>query len=447
MSAASLDLDLTGPQDDFVFCDAKYPAFVGGFGSGKTQALVARSLIGKLQYPKLDRGFFAPTHDLIRLIAWPRFCAQLDEWGIAYQLNKSEGTLKLSTGGQIIFRTMDAPERIVGFEIADADVDELDTLKPTHASEAWNKIIARCRQKKHDGKPNTAACGTTPEGFRFTHDRWVKRGSDAYRLITAPTSSNPFLPTDYVEGLRATYPPQLLEAYIEGRFVNLTAGSVYPTFDRTLNATALQIERGEALHIGMDFNVMNMSAVVCVIRNEQPLALGELTGVRDTPAMIDAIRERYVRDGRKASDVSIYPDASGGSRDTRNASVSDLALLRNAGFSVRAPSKNPPVRDRVVSVNAVICNGKGERRLMINPKLCPRLVEDMEQQAYDANGMPDKTSGNDHRPDALGYFIHAKFPAIRTSRPVIDKNESRGIKPFSPEWLTYGERKHETLYR
>src|SRR5690242_11760893 len=118
MSAVSLDVGLTEPQERFAFSESKYPAFVGGFGSGKTQALVTRSLLGKLQYPKLDRGFFAPTYDLIRLIAWPRYCAMLDDWGINYQLNKSEGTLKLATGGQIIFRTMEAPERIVGFEIA-----------------------------------------------------------------------------------------------------------------------------------------------------------------------------------------------------------------------------------------------------------------------------------------------------------------------------------------
>jgi hypothetical protein len=438
MSAVSLDLPLTEPQERFVFSEAKYPAFVGGFGSGKTEALVDRSLLGKLRYPTLDRGFFAPTHDLIRLIAWPRFQSKLDEWGIGYQLNKSEGTLKLATGGQIIFRTMEAPERIVGFEIADADVDELDTLKPKHAEDAWNKIIARCRQNKPDGKPNTAGVGTTPEGFRFTHDRWVKRGGEQYELITAPTHSNPTLPGDYVEGLRATYPPQLLEAYIEGRFVNLTAGSVYPLFDRTLNGTDELILPKEALHIGMDFNVGQMTAKVSVIRGDDPYTLDELTGVLDTPSMIEALREKYVRDGRKADQITIYPDAAGGSRDTRNASSSDLALLRNAGFRVLAPPSNPPIRDRVVSVNAMVCNGKGERRWKVNPKTCPRLVQDMEQQAYDANGMPDKSAGNDHGPDALGYFMHSKFPAIRTSRPKVDKSVPQGVKPFSVEWMTHG---------
>jgi phage terminase large subunit len=45
-----LDLTLTEPQDDFVFHEATYPLFVGGFGSGKSEALFKRTIIQKLKY-------------------------------------------------------------------------------------------------------------------------------------------------------------------------------------------------------------------------------------------------------------------------------------------------------------------------------------------------------------------------------------------------------------
>jgi hypothetical protein len=51
------------------------------------------------------------------------------------------------------------------------------------------------------------------------------------------------LPDDYIPSLRASYPPQLIEAYIRGQFVNLTSGSVYPNFDRKLNHTAETIRK------------------------------------------------------------------------------------------------------------------------------------------------------------------------------------------------------------
>lgn len=82
---------------------------------------------------------------------------------------------------------------------------ELDTLKMEHAQEAWNKIIARNRQVPDtylatSPKPvNTVSIFTTPEGFRFVHDRWVINKKPGYEMIQASTLSNPLLPGDYVD--------------------------------------------------------------------------------------------------------------------------------------------------------------------------------------------------------------------------------------------------------
>lgn len=408
-----LNLTLTEPQDDFVFSDAQYPLFVGGFGAGKSESLFKRLLIQKLNYPKLNQGYFAPTHDLIRLIAFPRISELLNECGLSFKLNKSEKVFTIQGYGQIILRSMDNPDAIVGFEIADAVLDELDTLKTEHAKNAWNKVIARCRQKKPDGKANTAAVGTTPEGFRFCYERWEKRGGGKYVLYRAPTASNPYLPESYIEGLRESYPPQLLSAYLEGLFVNLTAGCVYPDFSRKLNHTDETILPSEPLHIGMDFNVLKMSAIVYVIRNGLPIALDELVGVRDTPTIANMIKERYQSIGHH---ITIYPDASGQNTTSKGASVSDLSILQQAGFMIKANSVNPRVKDRVNAVNAMICNANGERRFKVNTHKCPTLTECLEQQAYDKFGEPDKSTGHDHANDAMGYPIAFLYPV---AKPII----------------------------
>lgn len=403
-----IEITLTDPQEAFVFSDDQFPAFVGGFGAGKSEALVTRLLMQKIAYPALDVGYFAPTFDLVRLIGFNRFEEKLEQWGIPYKLNKSDKQLYLGTGGSVIFRTLDNPDRIVGFEIADAGIDELDTLKIEHATNAWNKVIARCRQKKPDGGVNTCGVATTPEGFRFAYERWEKKRGAGYGLYRAPTYSNPYLPESYIESLRSTYPPQLLAAYLEGRFVNLTSGAVYPDFDRVKNHTPEAIAPGEELHIGLDFNVYNCNAPVSVIREGRPLTLAELTGMRDTPAVVRTIREKY--SGHR---INIYPDASGKSHRTVNASASDLQILKDAGFAVHAKDANPFVRDRVVSVQTAICNGEGFRNWLINTDACPVLTECLEQQIFDKNGEPDKEGGKDHMPDAAGYFIYWHWPVVK----------------------------------
>ena len=63
-------------------------------------------------------------------------------------------------------------------------------------------------------------------------------------------------------------------------------------------------------------------------------AVDQLTGIFDTPELCQVLKERYA--GHK---ITIYPDASGNSRKTVNASESDISLLRRAGFTVKSKFK------------------------------------------------------------------------------------------------------------
>lgn len=185
---------------------------------------------------------------------------------------------------------------------------------------------------------------------------------------------------------------------------------MYPCFDRRLNhSSAVELER-EPLHVGMDFNVLNMTAIISVIRDDLPIAVAELTGVRDTPAMAQKLTDLYVSAGHP---VTIYPDASGQNTSSKSASESDLSILRQRGFTVVVDSRNPAVRDRINAVNSMLLNETGERRLLVNTDRCPKLTEALEQQAYDASGDPDKTSGNDHPNDAVGYFVVKRYPITK----------------------------------
>lgn len=407
---AEVNIELTDPQFRLVTSEYKFPAFVGGYGSGKTHALITRSLTMKLQYPTCNSAYYLPTFDLVRTIAFPRFAEQLDTMKLRHTFNKTFATLDIRNAGTVIFRTMDNPERIIGYEVADSCIDEIDTLKTEDARNVWNKALGRNRQKKPDGKPNTMAVGTTPEGFRFTYERWKKNGdlSKGYELIQAPTRSNAAnLPEGYIESLEDTYSSNLLAAYLEGEFVNLTTGSVYTEFDRKFHHTSEEIRPGEPLHIGIDFNVGHMSAAVCVQRNGLPRQLYEFTGILDTPSLILEIQSKF-----PGHMIMCYPDSSGKSRRSADASKSDIALLRQARFNVLINTMNPGVKDRVLSLNRMLRNnGLGTvKNFMINTDNCPATTEALEKQAYDKQGEPDKSTGFDHPVDALGYYICDKFP-------------------------------------
>jgi hypothetical protein len=158
----------------------------------------------------------------------------------------------------------------------------------------------------------------------------------------------------------------------------------------------------------MDFNVQKMAAVIHVLRNGEPHAVAEITGVLDTPAMAQLLIDRFKSKGHP---IIVYPDASGNARKSQNASESDLAILRKH-FSVFVNPANPLVKDRVLATNAMFHAG-GRRRYRVNVDACPHLTEAFEQQCYDKNGEPDKSTGLDHVIDAATYYIAYSFPVVR----------------------------------
>lgn len=400
-----LRFQVTRPQHSFISATERFPCMVAGFGSGKTVAAVTRALLLKANYPKLDVGYYLPTFDLIKSVGYPAFMEVMDAMELRGRVAKTDHAIDVQGAGRVIFRSIDDPSRLVGYKHADAVVDELDTLPTDKARMIWNKIIARNRQKKPDGALNTVAAVTTPEGFRFVYDRWRKNPANGYRLIKASTYSNARnLPVDYIPSLVDSYSTALLQAYLEGEFVNLTAGAVYPEFDREKNDTKVVVQEREPLHVGMDFNVGNMSAVIHVQRDGEPHGVDEVMKILDTTTMVRVLQERW-----KDHPILVYPDASGQSRKSTNASESDIALLKQAKFQVCVNTRNPAVKDRVIALNTMI-HRDGKRRYRISQDRCPISVESLEKQAYDKNGEPDKTSGHDHPNDAIGYYVAYRYP-------------------------------------
>ena len=64
-------------------------------------------------------------------------------------------------------------------------------------------------------------------------------------------------------------------------------GVIYYCFNRQSNASTETAKANDVLHIGMDFNVTKMSAVVYVRRGDHMHAVDEFHSLFDTPAMIE----------------------------------------------------------------------------------------------------------------------------------------------------------------
>lgn len=389
-------------QIEFINSDAIHTGLVGGFGSGKSKAGTLKTVEKKKQYPGINVAYYLPTSSLIKDIAFPNFKEVLDQMEIPYSLHETDKEFRTPLG-KIILRSMDKPGTIVGYEVGYSLIDEADILPSPKMRDAMVKIAARNRKPLPDGKPNCIDMVSTPEGFKFLYQFFVKDKKPNRKLIKAKTADNPFLPDSYIEMLKDIYSEQELEAYLNGEFTNLTSGTVYHAFDRNVNHSDRMIQETDTIiHVGMDFNITNMSATIRVIDNSPngPIstAVDQIKGAYDTADMISILKLKYPK-----KRIVVYPDASGNARNT--AGESDIKLLKKARFKVVHSSKNPSVRDRITTVNGSFKNANGITTNFINTNTCPDLTEAYEQLPY-KNGVPDKESGFDHITDADGYCVY-----------------------------------------
>jgi hypothetical protein len=190
-------------------------------------------------------------------------------------------------------------------------------------------------------------------------------------------------------------------------------GRIYYAFDRVHNVKQLTEIDLSVIYIGMDFNIDPMSAVIAVRQGDNLYVVDEIRMFSsNTQEAVEEIKSRFPK-----SKVWVYPDPAARQRKTSAGGATDVTILQNAGFIVKAPNSHTPVRDRINAVNSRLCGSDGIRRLFISTS-CKYTIEGLERHTYkEGTTQPDKDSGYDHMMDALGYMTYYLFPVRRDLDP------------------------------
>jgi len=397
-------------QKRFVRSTKLHTGIVGGYQSGKSVAAVVKCITHLLRFPGIPIAYYLPTFSLFDNMLVPKIDSLFEKIGISYVYNKNESKIitKSPELGEIWMRSMSEPDRIVSYSVGYSVIDEIDVVHINKRADAVRRITARNSLKK--GESNQVDYVCTPEGYAYMYDFFVKKHNKNKLLLELDTYDNEYnLAGGYIDGLKEQYTEEELDGYLRGKFVSLNSSRSYYKFDRYLNNSNETAKEFSPLYIGMDFNVGNMSAVIHIKKNGNPIAVDEITGAYDTEEMIYLIKDKYLK-----NDIIIYPDATGKRRYTTDATKTDIGLLKKAGFIVCAKDSNPSQKDRVKNMNRMFCNAHNERKYLVNIEKCLEYTEALERITNDKNGIPDKTSGFDHITEAAGYFIYYDYPINKT---------------------------------
>lgn len=390
-------MKLTKPQDDIFFSDSRFRVVVAGRRFGKTFLSTYELLKHALQGQSRNCWYVAPTYKAAKEIAWNMLVDAIPD-GYMTKKNETALSINLRNGSNIALKGAEKPDNLRGRALDFCVLDEFADMRP----EAWHEVL---RPSLSDRRGNALFIGT-PKGRNHFYDLWTRGidGQDSWKSFQYTTIDGGNVDQEEIEAARNDLDSRTFQQEYEARFVNYS-GIIYYSFSREESVKAYN-GAAEELHIGMDFNVDPMSAVVCVRDGGTLHAIDEIVMYgSNTDEMVDEIKQRY-----EQKRITIYPDPASAQRKTSAGSRTDLNILQNAGFNVKVRTRHPAIRDRINAVNSRLLSSQQERRLFVTPN-CKNVINSLERQTYkEGTSQPNKDDGFDHMNDALGYLIEYMFP-------------------------------------
>jgi PBSX family phage terminase large subunit len=367
---------------------------IGGYGSGKTYIGALKCIQMSYLNAPIPGMYISPSHQLATKTIIETLKDICNRASINYTYNQQRSEFIFHNwNGVLWFGSGDKPDSLRGSNIAYAVIDEPFIQK----RDVFNQMIARVRHPEAV-KSQIFLTGTPEQlnwGFALANDQSMDIG-----VVNASTLDNPHLSDDYKQSLLKAYSQEQIDAYVHGKFVNLTQGRVYKEFDREQHVIERPDLKETGLEIGiaMDYNVDALTSIIFYKGNGWIHVFDEVRLKNaNTYDMMEVLSKKYPQS-------VCYPDSSGSAR--RSSSVqSDHAIVRSYGFTISAPKANPPVKDRVNAVNKLIREGN------FSCENCPNLIMDLERNVWKGNDI-DKTSDKEqtHASDAIGYAINRLYP-------------------------------------
>jgi hypothetical protein len=393
-------VQLTLPQSEILLNYSRFKTVVAGRRFGKTFLSVNMLLQAAVTGKDKHCWYVAPTYGSAKEIAWDMLIHTIPQEYIS-RTNESSLMLRLINGSVISLKGAEKPNNLRGRALDFVVLDEFADMRP----EAWFEVI---RPSLSDREGSAVFIGT-PKGRNHFYDLWAKGvdGANDWSSFQYTTLAGGNVSESEIQAARGDLDERTFNQEYCAEFVTYS-GLLYYAFSRELSVSDYS-EDNAPLHVGMDFNLDPMSAVICIRKGEKLYAIDEIVMYgSNTDEMVAELKNRYPN-----RQIIIYPDPASRQRRTSAGGRTDLSILQNAGFSVKAKNSHALVRDRINAVNSRLLSSSGERNLFVSPR-CKQTIKSLERQTYkEGTSIPNKDDGFDHMNDALGYLVEYLFP-VRT---------------------------------
>lgn len=264
-----------------------------------------------------------------------------------------------------------------------------------------------------------------PESPNDPVDAFFASKPDGAIHVQTTYAQNPFCPAVmHAEAARLrAADPDAYEHVWEGGYFLGGHGRVYSSFRNKPfpdgNIDESVDDTGGELYVGQDFNVNPMASVIAVRAVDECHVLDSMElKTSNTDEVAEEIRRRY--GNRK---IVFCPDPAGNHRSTSApAGQTDFTILERWGFEVRAPSRHPPLVDRINNTQAMLLQD-GRRRVRIHPRAVA-LRSGLANLVYKEGQSKPEDGPFGHICAALGYLLWEEFNVLASDRAVVGRFRS-----------------------
>lgn len=411
-------------QGQLVQAPHRYPEInffflIAGYASGKTSALckaiehTIKQVLGKKDLEGHNPKILVASKNLtfMKKTLTGILEQDLKETNSEYTYDKAHNIITVGNVELLLIPDEDE-SNIYGFSVCASYTDELDELDTQTAMAVVKSINDRCRQQIDGFRTPFMVYTTSSQGLKGTYQTVMhfKKSGIGYVLMRARTRDNIYLPKDYVDNMYAIYNEKERDCLLEGKFVSIDSGLVFPDYNPDRNKLDNDLyeyarDNGLEIFIGQDFNSFGNNAIAFCIINTAIIAIKdyEFPDIRRAPEVF-----RY---DFPENNILWIPDMT-----YKEHFVEFKKELRVFNIKIAYRSCNPLVGDRNFACNKLFI----AERLFICPMCKDTETMLMTWQKDPKTGQPSKgrEGAPDHKGDCLGYVVHYLLSWKRELKPL-----------------------------
>lgn len=415
-------------QDDYVFSEAKFPAMVSAWGTGKTMCGISRAMVASDKYPNNLGVIFRKEYTDLRDSTIKDF-----ELYTGLKVNSSREVV-LPNGSIIMFRHMEELRNLQNINLGwflIEQAEELDT------DDQFFMLFGRLRRAE---VPHWGSVIANTRGHNWIWRLWKQKQLDDAYLVEATTFDNQEnLPPDFFKTLEQVKinKPKRYACYVLNSW-DETVGQFFGEWDRKLHVCK-PFEITSEYKIYQSFDWGYAKPLACkwwavapdgvhaysireyyVTEKISPVAAAEIHAISKSMFGDHYIKERKIH--CMYADPSIFAKKG----DSSDKSIADdlMAVLQEPGDDGRPvklpiyPSKNDRVQGWGIFRDMLSIQKDGQPRAMWFDH-CIHSIDTIPMMQYDEHKTEDMdTDLEDHACDADRYFFIERFGAKKP--PIVE---------------------------